>query len=256
MLAQGVWINVMCLAHQGSDYGVLIVDGEPLCKEDIAAAVGGNPDVVIQGLDELESKRVIRKRESDGAYYVKRMVEDEQRRQGDTERKQAERRRKQASGESLGDVTDMSRESHADVTEESHPTRTRARPSSSSSPSPTSFPLNEESGGGARAREAKPATRRTNQPEPRKPTLEQVKDYAGKHSISAEQAEMYWYMRERDDWYISGNAGLKPIHNWQADLEHQWRRGHLSKESKSKKGGGHAGGSKGDRRAEILSEYQ
>ena len=115
---------------------------------------------------------------------------------------------------------------------------------------------NKESGGGARAREATPISRRKNQPEPQRPTLEQVKDYAAQREISQEQAEMYFYMRDRDDWYINGNSGLKPIHSWQSDFEHQWRRGHLNKESKPKKGGGHTGGSKGDRRAEILSEYQ
>lgn len=78
--AKGVWIDTLCLMHESGERGVLITGTSPWSEEDWAAAVGGNKDVTLNLIGELLAKGVVRKRESDGAFYSARMVRDEEKR--------------------------------------------------------------------------------------------------------------------------------------------------------------------------------
>ena len=88
--ARGVWMDVLCLAFECDERGVLITAGRPWTTKEVAAAVGGNADVALACIDELLAKGVAKTR-ADGAVYSKRMVEDEARRQRETERKRQQR---------------------------------------------------------------------------------------------------------------------------------------------------------------------
>ena len=88
--AKGVWIDVLCLAFEGSVRGVFVTGDVPWSLKDIGCAIGGNLDVTIEGLQELVSKGVLKQRE-DGAYYSKRMVDDETQRVSERERKANQR---------------------------------------------------------------------------------------------------------------------------------------------------------------------
>jgi hypothetical protein len=87
--AKGVWMDVLCLAFELPERGVLVSNGRPWTERELAEAVGGNPDVALRVVQELISKGVIKRRE-DGAMFCRRMVKDE------------EVRRKRAEGGKLG----------------------------------------------------------------------------------------------------------------------------------------------------------
>lgn len=88
--AKGVWMDMLCLMFECEERGVLATNGKPWTVQDIAAAVGGDPRLTKNLVQELISKGVARRRD-DGAIYCKRMVQDEAIRAGARNRKQKER---------------------------------------------------------------------------------------------------------------------------------------------------------------------
>jgi len=77
--AKGVWIDMLCLMHQSEERGVLVTAGKPWSDGDIAAALGGDPNVTLVCLHELLDKGVAR-RDKREAVYSGRMVRDESKR--------------------------------------------------------------------------------------------------------------------------------------------------------------------------------
>lgn len=76
MAAQGLWINVMCVAHECEPYGHLTVNGRGMNVAQLGRQVGLSPKEAKTLLDELFDAGVAR-RTADGVIYSKRMVEDE-----------------------------------------------------------------------------------------------------------------------------------------------------------------------------------
>lgn len=87
--ARGFWIDLLCLMHQGSDYGYLKVNHNAILPENLARMLGATLDDVNGWLAELESFGVF-SRDQDGCIMSRRMIRDE------------EVRRARAAGGSLG----------------------------------------------------------------------------------------------------------------------------------------------------------
>lgn len=78
--ARGLWIEMLCIMHQGSPYGHLKVNGKAISLEQLGRMVGANSQEVTSWLAELESANVF-ERDQDGAIFSRRMVRDEEIRQ-------------------------------------------------------------------------------------------------------------------------------------------------------------------------------
>ena len=76
MAAQGLWINLLCVAHECEPYGHLSVNGKGMTAAQIGRQVGLSPREADNLLRELEDNGVIR-RTDDGVIYSHRMVKDE-----------------------------------------------------------------------------------------------------------------------------------------------------------------------------------
>lgn len=77
LAARGMWVEIMCIAHECEPYGTLRHNGEPLQADDIAGLVGMcSPREAKALIDELVRKGVA-KLDADGVIYSKRMVHDE-----------------------------------------------------------------------------------------------------------------------------------------------------------------------------------
>lgn len=76
LAARGLWIELMCIAHESDQYGVLSVNGRPMTSAQIARMVGETPRVLERLLAELEEAGVF-SRNQDGAIFSRRMMKDE-----------------------------------------------------------------------------------------------------------------------------------------------------------------------------------
>lgn len=74
--ARGLWIDVMCIAHECAPYGHLTINGNPMTAAKLAGQVGLTAAQCKALLDELIENGVARVTEK-GVIYSKRMVEDE-----------------------------------------------------------------------------------------------------------------------------------------------------------------------------------
>ncbi|MDN5924174.1 MAG: hypothetical protein L0H70_04155 [Xanthomonadales bacterium] len=73
--ARGLWIELICVMHEGSDYGKLTVNQKPLSVQKIARIVGESTAMVRRLLNELEGAGVFSKA-SDGTIFSRRMLKD------------------------------------------------------------------------------------------------------------------------------------------------------------------------------------
>lgn len=76
MAAQGLWINLLCVAHECEPYGHLAVNGKPMNSAQIGRQVGLSAKEAEALLRELEDNGVAR-RTPEGVIYSHRMVKDE-----------------------------------------------------------------------------------------------------------------------------------------------------------------------------------
>lgn len=74
--ARGLWMDMLCIAHECEPYGHLVVNGHGMTVAQIAGQVGLPASQCARLLDELLKNGVARKTES-GVIYNKRMVDDE-----------------------------------------------------------------------------------------------------------------------------------------------------------------------------------
>lgn len=75
--AKGLWIEMMCIAHECSPYGVLSINGKAMTAPQIARLAGETEKVAAKLIAELEGAGVLSRTEQ-GAIYSRRMVKDEQ----------------------------------------------------------------------------------------------------------------------------------------------------------------------------------
>lgn len=76
LAAQGLWINLMCTAHECVPYGHLVINGAPLTAAQLARLIGGSEKKMAGLLAELEAAGVF-SRDELGAIYSRRMSKDE-----------------------------------------------------------------------------------------------------------------------------------------------------------------------------------
>ncbi|UEP23129.1 hypothetical protein LL999_23065 [Burkholderia ambifaria] len=74
--ARGLWIDMMCIMHQGSEYGYLKVNGKVILPPNLARMTGSTLEETEGFLGELESSGVFSKDES-GCIFSRRMIRDE-----------------------------------------------------------------------------------------------------------------------------------------------------------------------------------
>lgn len=75
--AQGLWINVMCIAHECEPYGHLIINGKPMNAAQIGRLVGLSAKECQALIDELSEAGVL-SFDDDGAIFSRRMIKDEE----------------------------------------------------------------------------------------------------------------------------------------------------------------------------------
>lgn len=78
--ARGLWIDMLCLMHQGSEYGYLKVNHNPILPANLARMLGATIADVEGWIAELESFGVF-SRDVDGCIMSRRMINDEKVRQ-------------------------------------------------------------------------------------------------------------------------------------------------------------------------------
>ena len=75
--ARGLWVELMCIAHEGDEYGKLKQNGRGFSHKTLGKLVGLSPQTCLKLLKELEENRVF-SRDDDGTIYSRRMVRDEE----------------------------------------------------------------------------------------------------------------------------------------------------------------------------------
>lgn len=75
--ARGLWIDMMCLMHQGSEYGKLKVNDKVILPANLARMVGATLPDIDDWLTELRDAGVFSV-DDDGCIYSRRMIRDEE----------------------------------------------------------------------------------------------------------------------------------------------------------------------------------
>lgn len=71
---RGVWFEILCLMHESSERGVLLLNGLPMPDEALARVLGLDNQMLNQTLTTLLTYGAAKRRQEDGAIYSKRMV--------------------------------------------------------------------------------------------------------------------------------------------------------------------------------------
>jgi hypothetical protein len=82
LAARGLWIELLCIMHEASPRGFLLINGKPLTARQIACLTGLQSDEVAGLMTELEEAGVF-SRDDDRLIYSRRMVEDTERAERD-----------------------------------------------------------------------------------------------------------------------------------------------------------------------------
>ena len=76
LAARGLWIELICVAHESEEYGVLAINGKPMTIQQLARSVGESAAMIGKLIDELEQSSVF-SRDDRGCIFSRRMVKDE-----------------------------------------------------------------------------------------------------------------------------------------------------------------------------------
>jgi uncharacterized phage protein (TIGR02220 family) len=74
---RGVWFEILCLMHESSERGVLLLNSSPMSDDVLARLLGLDNQILTTTLTKLLTYGVARRRECDSAIFSKRMVDDE-----------------------------------------------------------------------------------------------------------------------------------------------------------------------------------
>lgn len=74
---RGVWFEILCLMHESSERGVLLLNGNPMPEDVLARLLGLDKQILTTSLTKLLTYGVAKRRPSDLAIFNKRMVDDE-----------------------------------------------------------------------------------------------------------------------------------------------------------------------------------
>lgn len=78
LAARGLWIECMCIMHEASPYGHLLLNGHPVTSEQLSALAGIPPAQITALIGELETAGVF-SRTGKEVIYSRRMTRDEKR---------------------------------------------------------------------------------------------------------------------------------------------------------------------------------
>ena len=76
--ARGLWVEMLCIMHEASPYGHLVLGGRDVSNDELARMSGAGAEGVGDILSELESAGVF-SRTRKGVIYSRRMVKDKAR---------------------------------------------------------------------------------------------------------------------------------------------------------------------------------
>ncbi|WP_126975596.1 hypothetical protein [Frigidibacter oleivorans] len=79
LAAQGLWMRMLCVAARSQDRGFMLINGDPITVEDVAALGGCDPAIAADLLEELERRGVF-SRDRKGRIYCRKMVRAEKQR--------------------------------------------------------------------------------------------------------------------------------------------------------------------------------
>lgn len=82
---RGVWFEILCLMHESSDRGKLLLNGHPMPDDALATILGLDKQILTTTLNTLLTYGVASRDEETGALINRRMVKDEDLRQKRTE---------------------------------------------------------------------------------------------------------------------------------------------------------------------------
>lgn len=78
LAARGLWMDMLCIMHEASPYGHLMIGGQPVSEDALARVVGNDVGEVQALLVELHAATVFRRTRA-GVIYSKRMTDDHKR---------------------------------------------------------------------------------------------------------------------------------------------------------------------------------
>ena len=78
LAARGLWIEMLCIMHESSKPGLLMINDNPVTETHLALMTGASPDQVANLIAELESAGVF-SRNREGVIYSRRMTRDQKR---------------------------------------------------------------------------------------------------------------------------------------------------------------------------------
>lgn len=192
---RGVWLEILCLMHESSERGVLLLNGRPMPDEAIARVLGLDNQNLSKTLTKLEAYGVASRRQSDGALYSRRMVKDEKIRSV-----------RQEAGKKGGNPDLLNQKSNQNPT-----TRVKQIPTPSSS---SSSSIEEKKSACAQEIFSSPVAEAAIPTPPRPPnapTVQQVQEFFYQRGMP-QQAEPFFLHNEALGWVW----GDQPIHSWQA----------------------------------------
>jgi len=76
--ARGLWIEILCICHQATPYGHLLIDANAPTDDELSVLTGIRFDEIPKLLGELEKKKIF-SRTGKGVIYSRRMVRDAKR---------------------------------------------------------------------------------------------------------------------------------------------------------------------------------
>lgn len=76
LAARGLWIECMCIMHEATPYGHLVLNGHPVTNDQLSALAGTSPAQISALLGELETAGVFSRTGKD-VIYSRRMTRDE-----------------------------------------------------------------------------------------------------------------------------------------------------------------------------------
>lgn len=73
LVARGLWVELICLMHEATPYGHLLVNGQTPTDTQLGVLVGATPDQITAALGELESAGVFSRTRA-GVIYSRKMT--------------------------------------------------------------------------------------------------------------------------------------------------------------------------------------
>ena len=196
--ARATWMDMLCLMFDCEERGFLITGSSAWSDHEIAAACRGDVESNLSDIAELLAKGVAF-RDSRGAIFSRRLVRDEEQRQGNAVRQK--QFRKSAQDNYLGTVTGMSRDCHAESN--GHVTALSGNANAYANGSTTTPSSTQEVRTNACARTKRASTVFV------KPTIEEIRQFCADRKNTVD-AETFFAHYEKTGW----RAGRNAIKSW------------------------------------------